>query len=123
MLKGKYKFSYTPRSIPGMSENPLYKGQVCYGIDLINYDLEKLVQSKQINLSWMKELYAAYPDKKKFFDRCLHEQFGNIDFLAGTPEFKKQIKRGGLKKKFVHHGSRVWRNIKGLREQYLIYQD
>ena len=123
MLKGKYKFSYTPRSIPGMSENPLYKGQVCYGIDLINYDLEKLVQSKQINLSWMKELYAAYPDKKKFFDRSLHEQIGNIDFLAGTPEFKKQIQEGWSEEKIRASWKPGLEKYKRMREKYLIYPD
>jgi uncharacterized protein YbbC (DUF1343 family) len=123
MLKGKYKFSYTPRSIPGMSENPLYKGQVCYGIDLINYDLEKLVPSKQINLSWMKELYAAYPDKKKFFDRSLHEQIGNIDFLAGTPEFKKQIQEGWSEEKIRASWKPGLEKYKRMREKYLIYPD
>src|SRR4028119_788280 len=31
LLKGKYSFSFTPVSIPGMSETPLYMNEVCYG--------------------------------------------------------------------------------------------
>ena len=34
LLKGKYTYSFTPVSIPGMSEDPPQKNQVCYGIDL-----------------------------------------------------------------------------------------
>ncbi|MBC7875159.1 MAG: DUF1343 domain-containing protein, partial [Ferruginibacter sp.] len=32
-LKGMYTFSFTPVSIPGMSETPLHQNQVCYGMD------------------------------------------------------------------------------------------
>ena len=123
MLKERYRFSFTPISIKGMSENPLYKGEVCYGIDLINYDLEKLVQSRQINLSWMKELYAAHPDKKKFFDRRLHEQIGNIDFLAGTPEFKNQIQEGWTEEEIRESWKPGLEKYKRMREKYLIYED
>nr|WP_317169383.1 exo-beta-N-acetylmuramidase NamZ domain-containing protein [Mucilaginibacter humi] len=37
LLKGKYSFSFTPVSIPGMSEEPPQKNKICYGIDLKNY--------------------------------------------------------------------------------------
>src|SRR5215203_851609 len=46
-LKGKYKSSYTPIGIPGMSETPLYMNQVCYGLDLRNYDTDKLRKEKK----------------------------------------------------------------------------
>jgi uncharacterized protein YbbC (DUF1343 family) len=39
-LKGKYSFSFTPVSIKGMSETPLHMNQVCYGLDLRNYDIK-----------------------------------------------------------------------------------
>lgn len=47
LLKGKYNFSFTPVGIPGMSETPLHMNQVCYGIDLRNYDIGKLRTSKR----------------------------------------------------------------------------
>ncbi len=65
-LKGKYSFSYTPVSIPGMAEEPLHMNQVCYGIDLRNYDINQLRKTKRINLQWMIELYNAYPQRKIF---------------------------------------------------------
>jgi len=123
MLKGKYEFSCTPRSIPGMSENPLYKGEVCYGIDLLGYDLVELVKSKRINLKWMKELYSNYPDKKKFFDRSIHEQIGNIDFLAGTPEFKKQIQEEWSEERIRKSWEPGLKSYKKMREKYLLYKD
>jgi uncharacterized protein YbbC (DUF1343 family) len=56
-LKGKYDFSFTPRSIKGMAETPLFMDQVCYGIDLRNYDVSLPRTSRKINLQWIMELY------------------------------------------------------------------
>ncbi|MBZ4190184.1 exo-beta-N-acetylmuramidase NamZ domain-containing protein [Niabella beijingensis] len=94
LLKGKYTFSFTPVSIPGMSETPLYMNKVCYGLDLRNYNVQKLRDTRRINLDWMIELYNAYPDKERFFDRSQSNQIGSIDGLAGVYDFKKQIMAG-----------------------------
>ncbi len=67
-MKGKYSFSFTPDSIKGMAETPLHMKQVCYGLDLRNYDIDKLRKSKHLNIQWMIEMYNAYPYKEKFFD-------------------------------------------------------
>jgi uncharacterized protein YbbC (DUF1343 family) len=93
-LKGKYAFSYTPVSLPGMAEDPVHQDQVCYGLDLRKYDVEQLRKARRINIGWMKELYDAYPDKAQFFNQKYHKQIGNIDKLSGTYEFKKQIMSG-----------------------------
>jgi uncharacterized protein YbbC (DUF1343 family) len=120
-LKGKYEFSYTPHSIPGMSEDPVHKDQVCYGLDLRNYDVEQLRKKRQINLQWMIELYNAYPDKARFFDQSYHKQIGNIDKLAGTYEFKKQI-IAGMSEEDIR---KTWQPgldaFKKIRQKYLIY--
>src|SRR5687767_2795918 len=93
-LKGIYDFSYTPTGIKGMAETPLFMDQVCYGIDLRQYDVNELRQRKQINLSWMMELYKNHPYKEKFFDSKLSNQMGNIDKLSGTYLFRQQIIAG-----------------------------
>ncbi len=67
-LKGQYDFSFTPTGIKGMAETPLHMNQVCYGLDLRNYNINQLVRSKQLNIQWMIEMYKAYPYKEKFFD-------------------------------------------------------
>ena len=122
LLKGKYDFSFTPVSIPGMSENPLHKNQVCYGVDLRNYDTKQLRASKRINLQWMIDLYRAYPDKERFFDRSMSNQIGNIDFLSGDKEFKKQIMTG----KTAAEIQRTWEpglsQYKEMRKKYLLYK-
>lgn len=121
-LRGKYEFSYTPASIPGMSETPLYMNQVCYGLDLRRYDAEILRREKRINLDWMIELYNAYPDKAKFFDRTQSREIGNIDGLAGVAEFRQQIVAGKPADEIRASWEPGLSEFKRKREKYLIYR-
>ncbi len=122
MLKGKYSFSFVPHSIPGMSENPLYKDETCYGLDLRDYDLESLVNSKKINLQWMMDLYSNFPDQSRFFDRSIHNQIGNIDFLAGDPNFKNQITAGMTEAQIRKSWEPGLKEYKKMRKKYLLYK-
>ncbi|MGN0004155.1 MAG: exo-beta-N-acetylmuramidase NamZ domain-containing protein [Sphingobacterium composti] len=121
MLKNKYSFSFTPISKPGMAEDPIFQDQVCYGLDLRNYDLHKLVKSKKINLSWMIELYKNHPNKDKFFDRNISRQVGNIDFLIGDGEFKKQLAKGWSESQIRKTWEPGIAKYKKMRKQYLLY--
>ena len=120
-LKGRYSFSYTPKSIPGMAEDPVHQDQVCYGLDLRNVDVEQLRKKRQINLSWIKELYAAYPEKERFFDKSYHRQIGDIDKLAGTREFKEQIIAGVSEEQIRKSWEPGLTAFKAKRAKYLIY--
>lgn len=121
LLKGKYPFSYTPVSIPGMAETPLHMNQVCYGLDLRNYDIAQLRKTKRINLDWMIELYNAYPDKERFFDRTQSKEIGNIDYLSGDYEFRKQIAQGKSVKEIQVSWEPALSNYKEMRKKYLLY--
>lgn len=89
--KGIFEFSFTPTGIKGMAETPLFMDQVCYGIDLREYDTEKLRESGQINFEWIRELYQASPEKEKFFDSKLSNQMNNIEIQIGRGDFRQQI--------------------------------
>ncbi|MBA4196629.1 MAG: DUF1343 domain-containing protein [Chitinophaga sp.] len=121
LLKDKYSFSFTPVSIKGMSETPLYMNEVCYGLDLRNYDVTKLKKTKRINIEWMIELYNAYPLKEKFFDRTQSKEMGNIDFLAGNADFKEQIKAGKSADEIRASWEPGLANYKKMRTKYLLY--
>lgn len=121
LLKGKYSFSYTPVSIPGMAETPLHMNQVCYGLDLRQYDVAQLRKLKRINLDWMIELYKAYPDKERFFDRTQSREIGNIDYLSGDFEFRKQIAQGKTADEIRATWEPALSNYKEMRKKYLLY--
>jgi uncharacterized protein YbbC (DUF1343 family)/CubicO group peptidase (beta-lactamase class C family) len=121
-LKDKFPFSFTPVGIKGMSESPLYKNETCYGIDLRNYDVSNLRKSKRINLQWMIDLYKAFPEKEKFFDRTQSNQMGNIDFLAGVYEFRTQIASGQTIKQIQDSWEPKLSAYKIMRKKYLLYE-
>jgi uncharacterized protein YbbC (DUF1343 family) len=122
LFKDKYPFSFTPVSIQGMSESPIHMNKACFGLDLRNYDLAKLKASKCINIEWLIEMYQAYPEKEKFFDRTQSNQIGNIDFLAGVSEFKQQIVAGKTAKEIRKTWEKGLSNYKKIRKKYLIYR-
>jgi uncharacterized protein YbbC (DUF1343 family) len=120
-LKGKYAFSYTPTSIPGMAETPLFMNQVCNGLDLRQYDVEQLRRSKKLNLSWMMELYKAHPEKDKFFDSRLSREMGVIERLAGTAAFRQQIIDGVPEAQIRASWEPGLSQYKEMRKNYLLY--
>ncbi len=120
-LKGKYEFSFTPTGIKGMAEPPLFMNQVCYGLDLRNYDVELLRKKKQINLQWMMELYKASPHKEKFFNLTLSKEMGVIERLAGSALFRQQIIDGTSENEIRESWEPGLSEYKMMREKYLLY--
>ncbi len=120
-LKGKYSFSFTPTSIKGMAESPLFMDQVCYGIDLRQYDVEKLRRSGKINLQWIMELYKAHPYKEKFFDSKLSNQMGKIETLIGNGLFRQQIIDGVSEAEIRKSWEPGLSRYKQMRKKYLLY--
>ncbi len=120
-LAGKYKFSFTPVSIPGMSETPLYQNQTCYGLDLRKYNTKTFEKTGKINLNWLIELYKAYPEKEKFFDYTQNKQINNFDKLAGNALLKQQIIEGKGEDEIRLSWEPALSQFKLKRKKYLLY--
>jgi uncharacterized protein YbbC (DUF1343 family) len=120
-LEDKYEFSFTPEGIIGMAEHPLFKGQVCYGIDLSTVDVSELRKKNQINLSWIIELYKAHPNKEKFFDSSLSNQMGVIENLIGSGLFRDQIINGASEHEIRNSWEPGLSAYKSMRLNYLLY--
>lgn len=121
MLKGKYDFSFIPKSIKGMSETPLHQDVECYGLDLRKFDTGIFHVTKKISLKWLIDMYKAYPDKGKFFDMSQSKQIGNIDKLSGTENLKKQIIAGVSEAEIRKSWEPGLSEFKTMRKKYLIY--
>lgn len=120
-LKGIYEFSYTPTGIKGMSETPLFMDEVCYGLDLRNYDVSKLRKTRQINIEWIMELYKKHPHKEKFFDNTLSREMGTIETRVGVGEFRQQIIDGKSEKEIRASWEPGLSQYKEMRKKYLLY--
>lgn len=120
-LKGIYNFSFTPKSIKGMSETPLFQDQVCYGLDLRDYDTNIFRKTKQINLQWVIELYKAYPKKEDFFNYKLSKEVGNFDFRTGDAKVREMIIAGKSEKEIRATWEPGLSKYKEMRKKYLLY--
>ena len=122
-LKDKYPLLFTPVSIAGMSETPLYQDSACYGIDLGAYDTDSFRLTRKLNLSWLIKLYQDYPDKDAFFDFHRSKQIGNFDKLAGSRQLKRQIIAGMSETAIRASWEPGLSNFKIKRKKYLLYPD
>ena len=59
-------FFVIPRSRAG-AQYPKFKGKRCYGVDLSKKTVSSLRKEGHLNLAYLKDAYANYPDKKHFF--------------------------------------------------------
>ncbi|QJD79428.1 exo-beta-N-acetylmuramidase NamZ family protein [Spirosoma rhododendri] len=122
-LKGKYSFSYKPVSIAGMSERPTHRDSICYGLDLGKYDINQLRKSRQINLSWVIELYRAYPDKGNFFTPGRTNDVSAFDLRIGTDQLRKQLIAGVSEADIRKSWEPGLQTFKAIRAKYLLYPD
>ena len=120
-LKGIYKFSYTPTGIKGMAETPIFKDQVCYGVDLRDYDTSVLRKNKKINISWLIDLYKSSPKKEDFFNSTLSNQTMPIEKLVGVADFRKQIIAGKSEQEIRASWEPGLSAYKTMRKKYLLY--
>jgi uncharacterized protein YbbC (DUF1343 family) len=114
LLKGKYDFSFTPVDIAGMSENPPEKGQVCYGLDLAQYDTDAKTVKNKLNLSFLIAMYNAFPDKAHFFNAYFTK-------LAGTDVVRKQIETVQTEQQIRASWEPALSRYKIMRRKYLLY--
>jgi uncharacterized protein YbbC (DUF1343 family) len=114
-LELKYYYSFTPVSIPGMSEDPPQKDEVCYGISLKDYDTNIIRESGKLNLSWLIKLYNSYPDKEHFFNAYFVK-------LAGTGQLMQDIRSGKSEAEIQASWEPKLSNYKVIRKKYLLYQ-
>lgn len=110
------RITFTPKVIPGVADNPMYKNQVCNGFDLTGFCDTYIVSSKKIYLYWLQGFYDKSPQKDKFFTPY-------FDKLAGTDQLRKQIQAG----KSVDDIYKSWddglKKFKIIRKKYLLYTD
>lgn len=102
-------FQFTPQAIKGVAVNPPHENKICYGIDLRNASIER-----KIDLSYLFQMYKAYPDKEKFF-------LPYFDILAGTTTLKQQIKDGLTEEQIRESWKKDLATYNEMRKKYLLY--
>ena len=114
LLDGAYTF--TPHAIPGVSENPPFKDQVCRGELLASVCIDWDAPGS-LDLFFLLNAYQNYPDKANFF---LKNNF--FDKLAGTDQLRKQIVEGVSEEEIRASWKPGLEKFKEIRGKYLLYE-
>ena len=114
-LKG-FSYSFTPENIKGMSQNPLYRGQLCLGLDLSDFYSTHPKMKGRINLSWLVMTYEDLGSKPDFFNDY-------FDKLAGNSELRKQIIEDIPEMEIRRSWEPGLLKFKEIRKKYLLYPE
>jgi uncharacterized protein YbbC (DUF1343 family) len=109
-------YTFTPKAIQGVAENPPYKNELCRGYLLTDFANTILKQEPRIYLTWLIELYAQDTSKTTFFSPF-------FDTLAGTDELRNQIVSGKTEAEIRQSWQKGLRHFQATRVQYLLYPD
>jgi len=104
-----FEFTFTPVGINGMAKHPLLENQLCHGLDL-----RQAPVPGRIDLSYLIQLYQAFPDKDKFF-------ISYFEKLAGTDELRRMIRAGKSEEEIRASWQADLDQFKKIRAKYLIY--
>ncbi|NPD45514.1 MULTISPECIES: DUF1343 domain-containing protein [unclassified Lentimicrobium] len=107
-------FQFTPKSIAGVSANPKFKDQVCYGLDLRKLYPNIEEKPNQLNLKWLIDFYNSYTDKDAFFIPFFEK-------LSGTSKLRQQIIAGESEESIRESWQADLDEFKLKRENYLLY--
>ena len=121
-FKSIFNFSFTPKSIKGMAETPIFQDQVCYGLDLRQVNIAQIKKSKKLQLKWLIQLYQKSPEKANFFNSKLSNQMGVIERLVGVADFRKQIEAGRTEEDIRKSWEPGLSKYKEMRKKYLLYK-
>ncbi len=110
------KFSFTPVKKQKTGPDPKLKGKICYGIDLRQASLDSLIRKKEIDLSYLMDVYHTLESRNDFFTSY-------FDFLAGTDTLRKQILEGASSEEIKKSWKPEMETFKKIRAKYLLYPD
>lgn len=106
-------YSFTPKSIKGMSTSPKCKDQLCHGM-LLDTCYNEVYNGARLQLKWLITAYKNYKGKEPFFNNF----FTN---LSGTTTLRKQIEDGLNEEEIRQSWQTSLNNFKTIRQKYLIY--
>ena len=110
-------FYFVPRPNVG-NKNPLHSGWLCGGWDFSKLSVDSLRKEDQLNISWLLEFYAKFPDKSAFFRK---DNF--IDLLSGTRTLKHQIMEGKTEAEIRATWAEDLDAYRKIRARYLLYPE
>ncbi len=104
-------FTFTPKSIEGMSKYPPYEEELCYGIDL-----RTSAPPKAVDLSYLIGFYKRSNPSWEYFNNF-------FDLLAGTDQLRTAIQAGQSAEEISKSWDENLQAYQLIRSKYLIYPE
>lgn len=111
----KGSFSFTPKPIKGVSEDPPLAGQMCYGKNLAA-EAGSINDKGRVELTWLLEAYKVLNSKTDFFNNYFEK-------LVGSSTLRKQIIAGKSESEIRKSWQPGLDKFKQTRKKYLLYPD
>ncbi|NDV65402.1 exo-beta-N-acetylmuramidase NamZ domain-containing protein [Bacteroides sp. 224] len=105
-------FTFTPRSLPGFDKNPMYKDQLCYGIDL-----REEASVNGFTLKYVLDFYKKSGEGEAFFSRARW-----MDLLMGTDSVRKAILANKQEPEIRAMWKEELEQYNNMRSRYLLYE-
>ncbi|MEJ2637884.1 MAG: DUF1343 domain-containing protein, partial [Calditrichia bacterium] len=105
--------SFTPVSIPGMSENPKFKDQLCSGVRVLVTDRNQL-RAYPAGIKVINAIQNLYPDSLQF--RASH-----MDRLCGTSAVREAILRHADMDSLINSWQDSLKQFEETCSKYLMY--
>jgi len=118
----KHLYTFTPTSREGAASPKLLNKQ-CYGWNIYETKANVLkAVNKQLQLKWLIDAYAMFPEKDSFFITSKSGQYF-FDKLAGDDQLRKQLITGKSESAIRASWQTKLQQFKATRKKYLLYKD
>lgn len=108
---------FTPKSIPGVAEDPKFKNQECHG-ELLQSEVAEILKKPGIRVSWLLEHFPKNNEQA-------HGEFflSSFNKLAGTTSLAEQIKSAKTPEEIIQSWQSGLNAYQPMRKKYLLYPD
>lgn len=109
-------YTFTPRNIIGIADNPPFMNKECRGYLLTDYAKNVLPINPSLNINWMIEMFQKDTMQDKFFNDFFNK-------LAGNNTLMLQIKNGTSEAEIRKSWEPELSKFKRIRKKYMLYTD
>lgn len=111
-----HDFYFIPQPVKGAAENPMYKGDTCWGRDLRQYYPAHPGEKGKLKLTWLIDSWVNSGLDQRFFNDF-------FDHLAGTRMLRNQIMTGVPEEEIRKGWEPELERFRNIRIKYLLYPD
>ena len=109
-------FRFTPHSIKGVSDHPLYENKRCFGTKIELKNKIDSVNIKKLDLTYLLKAYTHFENKDRFFNSFFEKLIGDS---CVKPQIINKLNEIDIR----NNWQKELNDFKIIRSKYLLYPD